>query len=431
MRLAPWSAWLAVAALVSAGLGGCQTALMPTPNIYVDGKYQLFDADLNPELRTSKADLLYVTDRAPDPKKDGTMRYSYKRSPSLAFGSVVVEFGRNLTWEQLEAESTVSRRSDAIPLTIRSITELGRLAPTPLPLIESDGKLTVDPEAIAHQQKLAEIFREEIRRRLGLTSVKEAFIYIHGFNNTFDYAASVLAEFWHFGGRPGVPILYTWPAGSPGLLKGYNHDRESGEFTTYHLKQFIRALAAMPELKRINIIAHSRGTDVAASALRELLIEDRGGGRSARETYKIGHVVLASPDLDVDVMSQRFTAELFFDVCERLTVYVSKKDKAIGLAAWLFRSRERLGQLRIETLGEAGKERLKQVGRVDIIDARVKTGSMGHSYYHSSPAVSADLLLDVRYNFAAGSPQRPLKEIAPHYWVLDSERYPFAGDSKD
>ncbi len=431
MRLAPWRTWLAVAALVSAGLGGCQTPLMPTPNIYVGGKYQLFDADLNPALRTSKVDLLYVTDRAPDPKKDGTMRYGYQRSPSLAFGSVVVEIGRDLSWEQLVALSTESRRPNAIPLTVRSITELGRLAPTPLPLIESKGKLIVDPEAVAHQQKLAEAFRDEIRRRLGLTPLKEAFIYVHGFNNTFDYAASVLAEFWHFGGRPGVPILYTWPAGSPGLLKGYNHDRESGEFTIFHLKQFIRALAAMPELKRIHIIAHSRGTDVASSALRELMIEDRGAGRSARETYKIGHVVLASPDLDVDVLGQRFTAELFFDFCERLTVYVSKKDKAIGLAAWLFQSRQRLGKLRVEDLTDAQKARLKQIGRVDIVDARVKTGGMGHSYYHSNPAVSADLMLGLRYGFAPGTPQRPLKEVAPHYWVLDNERYPFAAESKD
>jgi esterase/lipase superfamily enzyme len=125
-------------------------------------------------------------------------------------------------------------------------------------------------------------------------------------------------------------------------------------------------------------------------------------------------------------MQQRFSAENFSEVCERLTVYVARKDKAIGLAEWLFRSRERLGKLRPEKLNEAQRERLKLIGNVDIVDARVKVGFLGHSYYHSSPAVSSDLMLAVRYGFAAGSPQRPLHQVAPHYWVIDDERYPFA-----
>ena len=71
----------------------------------------------------------------------------------------------------------------------------------------------------------------------------------------------VIAELWHFLGRQGVPILYTWPAGFGGL-RGYTRDRESGGFTIFHLKQFLRLLASTPELEELNIIAHSRGTDV-------------------------------------------------------------------------------------------------------------------------------------------------------------------------
>ena len=130
------------------------------------------------------------------------------------------------------------------------------------------------------------------------------------------------------------------------MLPGYNHDRESGEFTIYHLKQLIRHLAMVPELEKIHIIAHSRGTDVASTALRELLIEARGAGNLLRETMKIGHVILASPDLDMEVVRQRFGAERFDNACEHLTIYVSSKDKAIGLAEWLFQSKQRLGQLR-------------------------------------------------------------------------------------
>ena len=45
--------------------------------------------------------------------------------------------------------------------------------------------------------------------------------------DSFEDAIFRIAELWHFLGREGVPIAYTWPAGHPGLLRGYNYDRES------------------------------------------------------------------------------------------------------------------------------------------------------------------------------------------------------------
>jgi esterase/lipase superfamily enzyme len=44
---------------------------------------------------------------------------------------------------------------------------------------------------------------------------KEVFIFVHGFHNDFNDAAFVMAELWHFLGRIGVPIVYTWPSGYP------------------------------------------------------------------------------------------------------------------------------------------------------------------------------------------------------------------------
>ena len=79
------------------------------------------------------------------------------------------------------------------------------------------------------------------------------------------------AELWHFLGRQGVAVAYTWPAGGEGVLRGYNSDYNSSEFTVYHLKQTLRAIAGCPDVKKIHIIAHSRGTDVTVNALRELL----------------------------------------------------------------------------------------------------------------------------------------------------------------
>ena len=152
--------------LVLAGLSGCQTKLMPTPNIYLNGRYTLFDDDLPQELRTNIVDLLYVTDRSPEPRRDGSMKYGWGRSASLAFGSCEVEIGRDVDWETLVTASTSRKRSVKLPLTVRSIDEAGRLAPNPLPLVEINGELVDDPEAVASQRELADRFREELRRRL-------------------------------------------------------------------------------------------------------------------------------------------------------------------------------------------------------------------------------------------------------------------------
>ncbi|MHC4992548.1 MAG: alpha/beta hydrolase [Planctomycetota bacterium] len=291
--------------IAAAALTACQRQLMPTPNIYVDGRYELFD-ELPPSLQTSTVDVLYVTDREPMERPDGSLRYGYGRSASVAFGSTTVEIGSDLDWDILLANSTTARRSGAMPVRVRSITELGRFAPTPLPVVRLDGAFVRDPEVVAEQDATLEIFAAALRRRLAVSSSRSATVYVHGFKNSFDDAAKLVAEFWHFAGRRGVAILYSWPAGSPGLLKGYAQDRESGQFTVYHLKQFLRALATVDELDQVNLVAHSRGTEVLSAALRELLIEDRQHGKTLNETRKIRNGGLASPDLYIEVVAQRY-----------------------------------------------------------------------------------------------------------------------------
>ena len=92
---------------------------------------------------------------------------------------------------------------------------------------------------------------------------------------------------------------------------GYFADRESGEFTIFHLKEFVRLIASSPEVERIHILAHSRGTDVTTTALRELVIEARAAGKNPRESLRIANLVLAAPDIDFDVVRQRLMAEKF------------------------------------------------------------------------------------------------------------------------
>jgi esterase/lipase superfamily enzyme len=404
-------------------LAGCQGPhLMPTPNVYVQSQSNPF-ADVAPSLRTNTVDVLYATDRQPIPRDDGTLAYGYGRSFSLAVGSCEVEIGQNVSWDTLVQQSQQAERSQKLPLRIRAMTEQVRFPATPMPFVLHNGQPTVAPAVQEAYEHAAEQVRQEIRQRLTLTSRKVAYVYVHGYNNTFEDGALVIAELWHFLGRQGVPILYTWPAGSGGGLRGYNHDRESGEFTIFHLKQFLRMLASMPELEELHLIAHSRGTDVLTSALRELYIETQATGKAFRTVYKIRNVVLAAADLDLEVVTQRLAAEYVGLGTERTTIYVSEVDKAIGFSGCLFVSLRRIGQLRPEDLTDEQRQHLERVARTQLIDARVPTGFIGHAYFYRHPAVSADLVLLLRDQLEPGSPGRPLHKRGANFWQITPD-YP-------
>jgi len=208
------------------------------------------------------------------------------------------------------------------------------------------------------------------------------------------------------------------------MLRGYTHDRESGEFTIFHLKDFIRALAALPELDSINIVCHSRGTDVTLTALRELILVAYAAGVDPRVTLKLGDVVFAAPDIDREVSSQRNAAENLYHGIRQATIYVTAQDRALGTAEWLFANPQRIGKTRIEHLSEVDRQRMLSVDNLRIIDARVKTDWMGHGYFLSSPATCSDLILQLRYDRPVGAEYgRPLVEVAPGYYVLD-DGYP-------
>jgi esterase/lipase superfamily enzyme len=234
---------------------------------------------------------------------------------------------------------------------------------------------------------------------------------------------------WHFFGREHVPILYTWPAGRGGP-SGYIYDRESGEFTVYHLKNLIRSLSGIPEIKRIHMIAHSRGTDVLSSAIRELTLVARGAGETPSDKFRNSHVVLAAPDLDMDVVSQRIVAEQLGRDTKNITVYTSQSDKAIGLAERFFKSAARIGRLAIGDLQADDLAGIDKFEGVSFIDLREGEGGTGHGYFHSNPAASSDLILLMRYDREPGAENgRPLESIAPGFWMINPE-YPYLPDNE-
>jgi len=411
--------------LAAAALAGCRShpELMPTPNLFAGAEEDPF-AGVPEDQRHSWVEVVYATDRAPDESLPGAALYGCGRSFSLAFGVCRVELGAGLPWSELVRLSRTRRRDTDVPISLSWVNELVRFPPTPYRVSLEDGKPVRDPRVVARAEaSVAEVHRR-LKDRLRRCRRKEVFLYVHGFNNSFADAAVVAAEFWHFLGRVGVPVIYSWPAGAQGPL-AYFIDRESGEFTIFHLKMFLRMLATCPEIEKVNVIAHSRGTDVLTTAIRELHMECGGEPSATRDRFRFGRLVLAAPDLDIDVMRQRGGATKLGSVFERTTVYFRGQDRAIKLAEWLFGSDRRLGQLTIGSLSEEERVAISAFPDLEMIEARVSSPDLvGHGYFHSSPAVSSDVILILRDNRSPGAEHgRPLIPQGPSLWLLPDD-YP-------
>lgn len=399
-------------------LSGCTSnlALMPTPNVFVNNPYR--QENIPSPLRETNMDILYVTDRSISKKED--LSYNAKRSSSMAYGIAKVNFDNDyLKWDELVKQSNLKKRSENLTFVMEDVMELGRFPISPYKFKLLDGKIKID-ETILIEKKFHEIaLNNQINERLIDSKKKDVTLFVHGFNNTFEESVFTLAGIWHFLQRQGVPIAYSWPAAAGGLT-GYFEDKESGQFTIFHLKETLRLLFKNPNIENINIIAHSRGTDVVTTTLRELIIENRASGGNPRKDLRIENLVLAAPDLDFGIIKQRLMAEQFGTAFGKITIYTSQEDSALGISQWLTNSLS-FGRLNTKDINKNERNIFNAVGNVSLIKVPESESFIGHDYFHSNPAVSSDLINLILHKAPPGSKKRPLTHIENNFWLLDSD----------
>lgn len=330
-------------AVVLTACGDSSARLSQTPNLYREGKN--YPAARVPEShRTVSPRMLFVTDRASLGRGGNATDYGVGRSNSMVLGAAQVQFGDVADWADLVQRTHSDSGKRFSKLTVQPARELVRFPETPLPFERRDGGIHNLAGAEEEYQQQVDLFQAAISAEIARTGNGRVLIYVHGVKSEFDDSLTVLANLWHFTGRGSLPISFSWPAGNSGLF-GYFADREAGEFSIFHLKEFLRMLAANPEVAEIDIVAHSRGADIATSALRELIIEQRGKGEKPKLALKTGTLILAAADLDVGVMRQRLMAEHFAEAFEQIDVYINSNDGALQLSSALTGS-SRFGSLK-------------------------------------------------------------------------------------
>lgn len=214
---------------------------------------------------------------------------------------------------------------------------------------------------------------EWVRRH---SSGGHAMVFIHGFNNTYEDSIFRFAQIVHDSGGDVTPILFTWP--SRAKVFDYNYDKESTNYSRTTLERTLKSLIEDKNIKDITILAHSMGTWLAMESIRQMAIREGGLPK------KIENVILASPDIDVDVFARQWT-----ELGERkpnFTIFVSQDDRALALSRYISGDVQRLGQ--INPADEAYKSRLEAAG-ITVVDlTKVKSGdSLNHGKFAESPEI--------------------------------------------
>ncbi|MER9306076.1 alpha/beta hydrolase [Mesorhizobium sp. M0293] len=160
-----------------------------------------------------------------------------------------------------------------------------------------------------------------------------ALVFVHGFNNGFDDGIYRLTQIAHDTKYPGTPVLFSWA--SSGKTTGYIYDKESANAARDDLEATLRILAKT-KVKSIDIIAHSMGTWVTMEALRQLAIT---GDRDL--DGKLGYVILASPDIDVDVFKKQMIR--YGKPDKPFAILLSGDDRALKLSSLISGDKPRVG----------------------------------------------------------------------------------------
>lgn len=177
-------------------------------------------------------------------------------------------------------------------------------------------------------------FRADLKRQLAANG-NEAVIFIHGYNNNFSEGLYRIAQFTHDLELPGAVVHYAWPSAAQPL--GYVYDRDSALFARDGLEELMDEVAAAGA-RRILLVAHSMGSNLAMEALRQSAIR---GDRTTLD--RLAGVILISPDIDVDLF--RMQTHAMGELPQPFLIVGSDRDKMLGLSARLTGQKERLGSL--------------------------------------------------------------------------------------
>jgi esterase/lipase superfamily enzyme len=297
-------------------------------------------------LAASDYNILIATTRKKDPRP-GTM-YGDERSAALSFASIDVSVPPN---------------------HVSGHVELAALAPG-----NPENDFVVRQEQYLDDDKQ---FITNLNNRLAASppGQRRVLLFVHGYNTMFAEGLYRFAQIVHDSKSPAVPVLFSWA--SRGKLNAYVYDTNSATAARDDLEHTLRLILAS-NADGVDILAHSMGNWVTLEAFRQIKISG-----NKPQMSKLGAVVLAAPDVDVDVFKSQMRR--LGKPPRPYYILVSRDDKALSFSSFIAGDEPRLG-------ADSNISELNALGAtvIDVTDVRGKDPS-NHQKFAELAAIAPKL----------------------------------------
>lgn len=310
-------------------------------------------ADVPPATRSNDPGFVtvkvhYATDRARTGKDRPARFYGADRGPGLDFGIAEVTIPRTHVPGTIAAPSIFKLEFAEDParhVVLQSITPLA-----------------------------SDTFFTSIREGLSKRSADDLFVFVHGYNVTFDGAAKRAAQLAYDMDFKGLPVLYSWP--SKGATVGYIADSAVVRLSGRRLTLFLEDLVAQSGARTIHIIAHSMGNRALTDALELIALR-----KAPIEAPLFDQVIFAAPDVDQGLFAH--VLPTIRPLAKRLTLYASNQDWALVASRKLHGNAPRAGQ---------GGDDLIEIPVIDTIDmSELGEDMLAHSYVANDQSAILDI----------------------------------------
>lgn len=213
----------------------------------------------------------------------------------------------------------------------------------------------------------------------------EAFIFIHGYNNSFEDAARRTAQIAYDLKFKGAPLMYSWPSQAKGTLSAYKEDARTAQWCEENVTLFVEAIAYESGARKIHLIAHSMGNRVLSRALKNISQKLAASGNTQP---LFNEVILTAPDIDAQVFKDSIAPHIV-QTANRFTIYSSSDDLAL-------KASRVVNSFWHQRLGEGGSyltvfPQFKQINVIDASDIDTNLFALGHSYHADNVSVLGDV----------------------------------------
>jgi len=217
-------------------------------------------------------------------------------------------------------------------------------------------------------------FIQELREHVKQARSKDLFLFVHGFNNTFEDSARRAAQLMYDLDFDGTPLLYSWP--SKGNPFAYTADEAAVGDSGLVLADFLQTIITQSGAERVHLLAHSMGSRALIEAVRTYLATLA----PEKRTHIFGQIIFTAPDVDRSYFIHAVPP--LVAAAERVTLYASDTDYALRVSA-LVHDGARAG-----TAG-ATVIRLQGLDTIDV--SAIPADMLGHSYFATNSGAIFDV----------------------------------------